>query len=152
MKCCAFPGQPLDAQTRAFMEPRFGHDFGHVRVHTDAKATESARAVDALAYTVGQEVVFSAGRYAPTSFEGSRLLAHELVHVIQQRGQNEISHVEFDREDHRFESEADRMAAKILQFVPGKPAIETKQTSRPHLLRQASRRQAGIREATIRVA
>ncbi len=52
------PGQPLDAEARAFMEPRFGHDFSQVRVHTDAKATESARAVNALAYTVGRDVVW----------------------------------------------------------------------------------------------
>lgn len=59
------PGQPLDPTTRAFMEPRFGHDFSQVRVHTDAKAAESARAVDALAYTVGRDVVFGAGNYLP---------------------------------------------------------------------------------------
>jgi hypothetical protein len=78
------PGQPLDPATRAIMEPRFGHDFGHVRVHSDAKAAESARAVDARAYTLGQDVVFSEGGYSPHSNEGSKLLAHELAHVIQQ--------------------------------------------------------------------
>src|ERR1041385_5790965 len=56
------PGQPLDASTRAFMEPRFGRDFGDVRVHTDGKAAESARAVNARAYTVGNNVVFGAGQ------------------------------------------------------------------------------------------
>lgn len=80
------PGQPLDASTRAFMEPRFGHDFARVRVHTDARAAESARAVNALAYTVGRHVVFGAGRYAPGGGEGRRLLAHELAHVVQQGG------------------------------------------------------------------
>jgi hypothetical protein len=79
------PGQPLDAATRAFMEPRFGHDFSEVRVHTDAKAAESARAVNALAYTVGRDVVFGVGQYAPTSGAGRRLMAHELAHVMQQR-------------------------------------------------------------------
>jgi hypothetical protein len=78
------PGQLLDAATRAFMEPRFGHDFSGVRVHTDAKAGESARAVTALAYTVGQNVVFGAGQYAPQSWAGKRLMAHELTHVAQQ--------------------------------------------------------------------
>ncbi len=78
------PGQPLDAGTRAFMEPRFGHDFSQVRVHTDAKAAESARAVNALAYTVGDDVVFGTGQYAPGSSEGRRLMAHELTHTIQQ--------------------------------------------------------------------
>lgn len=80
------PGRPLDAPTRTFMESRFGHDFGGVRVHTDARAAESARAVDALAYTVGSHVVFNEGRYAPGTQEGRRLLAHELTHVLQQTG------------------------------------------------------------------
>jgi hypothetical protein len=78
------PGQPLDAATRAFFEPRFGYDFSQVRVHTDAKAAESARAVNALAYTVGRDVVFGAGRYAPGTTIGRRLLTHELAHVVQQ--------------------------------------------------------------------
>jgi Domain of unknown function (DUF4157) len=77
-------GQPLDAETRAFMEPRFGHDFGQVRVHTDERAVESAEAVNALAYTVGKDVVFGASQYAPTTTEGKRMLAHELAHSIQQ--------------------------------------------------------------------
>ncbi|HEX7312765.1 MAG TPA: DUF4157 domain-containing protein [Pyrinomonadaceae bacterium] len=80
------PGQPLDASTRAFMEPRFGHDFSRVRVRTDAKAAESARAVNALAYTSMNNIVFGAGQYAPGTSEGRRLLAHELTHVIQQGG------------------------------------------------------------------
>jgi hypothetical protein len=77
-------GQPLDAETRSFFEPRFEHDFSHVRVHTDARAAESAQAVNALAYTVGSEVVFGAGQYAPQTDAGRRLLAHELTHVAQQ--------------------------------------------------------------------
>jgi uncharacterized protein DUF4157 len=77
-------GQPLDASTRAFMELRFGHNFSQVRVHTDAQAAESARAVSALAYTVGRRVVFAGGQYAPSTSKGRRLLAHELVHTIQQ--------------------------------------------------------------------
>jgi DNA/RNA endonuclease G (NUC1) len=78
------PGQPLDAGTRAYFEPRFGHDFSKVRVHTDARAAESARAVNALAYTVGQNISFGAGQYAPDTTLGRRLLAHELTHVYQQ--------------------------------------------------------------------
>ena len=80
------PGAPLDAPTRDFMEPRFGRDFGDVRVHADARAAESARALEALAYTVGRNVVFAAGHYAPQSAAGRQLLAHELSHVVQQRG------------------------------------------------------------------
>ena len=78
------PGQPLDASARSFMEPRFGHDFSGVRVHADDRAATSARAVNALAYTVGRDVVFGAGQYAPGTIAGKRLLAHELTHVVQQ--------------------------------------------------------------------
>src|SRR5260370_13196541 len=82
------PGQPLDLSSRALMEPRFGQDFSNVRVHTDSQAADSAGAVNALAYTVGRDVVFGAGQYAPQSPAGKSLLAHELTHVVQQeRGQ-----------------------------------------------------------------
>jgi hypothetical protein len=77
------PGQPLDFDTRAFMEPRFGYDFSQVRVHLNDQAAESARALNAQAYTVGQDIVFAAGQYAPHSREGRKLLAHELAHTIQ---------------------------------------------------------------------
>ncbi|EFH84857.1 DUF4157 domain-containing protein [Ktedonobacter racemifer] len=83
-------GQPLDQKTRAFMEPRFGHDFSQVRVHTDARATESARAVNALAYTVGRDVVFGSRSYNPHTIAGRFLLAHELTHVAQQKDGNGI--------------------------------------------------------------
>lgn len=79
------PGQPLDASTRAFMEPRFRHDFSAVRVHTDALAAESARAVSARAYTVGSDIVFARDQHRPRTDSGKRLLAHELAHVVQQR-------------------------------------------------------------------
>jgi hypothetical protein len=79
------PGQSLDPATRAFVEPRFGHDFSRVRVHSDGRAAASARTVNALAYTVGENIVFGAGKYAPTTVIGRQLLAHELVHVVQQR-------------------------------------------------------------------
>jgi hypothetical protein len=78
------PGHPLDSATRAFMEPRFGHSFGHVRVHTDEKAEDSADALGALAYTVGRDVVFGAGQYTISSNGGRKLIAHELTHVVQQ--------------------------------------------------------------------
>lgn len=77
-------GAPLDASTRGFMESRFGHDFGRVRIHADAQASESARAVHATAYTVGSDIAFRSGRYAPSTTEGRELLAHELAHVVQQ--------------------------------------------------------------------
>ena len=78
------PGRPLDPNTRAFMEPRFGHDFSQVRVHTDARASQSARAVHARAFTVGRDIAFGAGEYTPETAAGRRLLAHELTHVAQQ--------------------------------------------------------------------
>ena len=78
------PGRALEPSVRARMEPLFGHDFSQVRVHADAKAAESARAVDALAYTVGRDIVLGGGRPAPDT-EG-HVLAHELAHVVQQRG------------------------------------------------------------------
>jgi Domain of unknown function (DUF4157) len=77
------PGQPLDAATRDFLEPRFGCDFSQVRVHTDHKAAESARAVDAAAYTVGRHIVFDRGD-ARNGSPGRRLLVHEISHVLQQ--------------------------------------------------------------------
>jgi hypothetical protein len=78
------PGQPLDAATRSFMEPRFSRDFGDVRVHSDSMAAESARAVGARAYAVGSSIAFSNGEYRPGADSGRRLLAHELAHVVQQ--------------------------------------------------------------------
>lgn len=77
-------GQPLDLATRAFFEPRFGRDLGQVRVHTGSQAAESARALKARAFTIGQNVVFGAGQHTPNTKEGRRLLAHELTHVVQQ--------------------------------------------------------------------
>ncbi len=78
-------GRPLDADLRADMEGRFGADFGDVRIHTDAKATNSAKAVGAHAYTAGSDVVFQRDHYAPDTDAGKRTLAHELTHVLQQR-------------------------------------------------------------------
>src|SRR5438477_4852191 len=80
------PGQPLDAASRAYFEPRFGQEFGNVRVHTAMTAAQSARDVSAHAYTVGQNIVFAAGRFAPATQTGRRLIAHELTHVVQQEG------------------------------------------------------------------
>lgn len=78
------PGQPLDAATRSFFESRFGHDFSRVRVHTDEWAAESAHTVTAMAYTVGRDMVFGSGQYAPQRTAGRHLIAHELAHVVQQ--------------------------------------------------------------------
>lgn len=77
------PARPLDAATREFFEPRFGHDFGHVRVQTD---TAAARSVQAQAFTVGERIVFDPAHFQPGTDAGRRLLAHELTHVLQQGG------------------------------------------------------------------
>ena len=79
-------GQPLDAATRSFFEPRFGYDFSRVRLHADGPAAESAKAIQARAYTVGRDVVFAQNQLSTSTREGKRLLAHELAHIVQQGG------------------------------------------------------------------
>ncbi|KAF5424756.1 protein of unknown function (DUF4157) [Candidatus Methanomarinus sp.] len=81
-----YGGQPLSKSERAYFEPRFGADFSQVRLHSDAQASESARALNAKAYTLGQDVVFGTGQDTPGTSEGRRLMAHELTHVVQQSG------------------------------------------------------------------
>jgi Txe/YoeB family toxin of Txe-Axe toxin-antitoxin module len=93
-------GHPLDPGTRSFMEERFGQDFGKVRIHSDATAAESAEAVNARAYAFGNDIVFGQGEYNPRASGGARLLAHELTHVVQNRGSSQairpfISHEKY---------------------------------------------------------
>ncbi|MGH7516505.1 MAG: eCIS core domain-containing protein [Gemmatimonadales bacterium] len=78
-------GRPLSVSERQFFEPRFGQDFGHVRIHADARAADSARSVNALAYTIGSHITFGEGQYQPGTTKGRTLLAHELTHTVQQR-------------------------------------------------------------------
>lgn len=108
-------GRPLDKSTRDFMEPRFEHDFSRVRVHTDARAAESAQAVSALAYTVGRNIVFGAGQYAPATDSGRRLIAHELAHVVQQSGGDPTpqKHLRVGAENSYYEAEASRTAERV---------------------------------------
>ncbi len=97
------------------MEPRFGHDFSRVRVHADSQAGESARAVSALAYTVGSAIVLDAGQYIPTSVAGRRLLAHELVHVLQgQNGAAPPARLTISQPTDAHEREADQMANAVI--------------------------------------
>jgi len=113
------PGQPLDAQTRAYMEPRFGHDFSKVRIHTDALANESAESVNALAYTVGPQIVFGAGVHQPGARNESELLAHELAHVVQQSQTDEHpASLRVGETDSPFEKEADHMAKAVVSNQP----------------------------------
>ncbi|HTQ30574.1 MAG TPA: DUF4157 domain-containing protein [Opitutaceae bacterium] len=104
-------GQPLESTTRAFMEPRFGYDFSRVRVHTDAKAAESAAAVSAQAYTVGSNIVFGSGRGGA---ENKQLLAHELAHVVQQGGRQAGGSLQVAPAQDSAESAADRAADRVL--------------------------------------
>lgn len=111
------PGQPLDAGSRAFFEPRFGHDFGHVRIHADGLAATSARAVDAQAYTVKEHIAFGPGQYAPATLRGRKLLAHELTHVMQQStSANQL------RPGSAIVTAADHAGSGLLQRQPDKPS------------------------------
>jgi len=118
-------GRPLDAHSRAFFEPRFGRDFSHVRVHTDATAASSARTINAHAFTAGSNIFFAAGRYNPGTDSGLRLIAHELTHTIQksvgpQGGENPPA-----ASAHRFGSETAEFA---VAQAPQQP-IELEQRS-----------------------
>ncbi|MCR8557637.1 DUF4157 domain-containing protein [Mucilaginibacter sp. BJC16-A38] len=77
-------GQSMPEGSRKFFEPKFGHDFSNVKLHTDSVAAKSAQSINALAYTSGNNIVFNTGQYAPESDSGKKLMAHELTHVVQQ--------------------------------------------------------------------
>jgi hypothetical protein len=110
------PGRSLDAATRAFMEPRFGFDFSRVRIHTDSQAAQSARSINALAYTVNHSIAFGAGSYAPHTPAGQRLLAHELAHVVQQGSASPlpIDKLTVGAGNDAAEADADRSANAVL--------------------------------------
>ncbi|HEX7304403.1 DUF4157 domain-containing protein, partial [Lentzea sp.] len=104
-------GSPLDAGVREDMEGRFGQDFSDVRVHTGSAAHDSAKSVNAHAYTVGSNIVFQRERYDPSSDSGKHMLAHELTHVVQQRsgpveGTDNGGGVKVSNPSDRFEREA----------------------------------------------
>ena len=119
------PGQSFDPATRAFMELRFGHDFSNVRVHTNAAAAESAQAVNALAYTVGRDVVFGKEQYHPETAAGKKLLAHELTHTVQQANDFFQSKLTINEPGDQYELEADRRAA---QMIDGSPSVASRRS------------------------
>lgn len=130
-------GSPLDADTRADMESRLGHDFGDVRVHTDSRAHDSARAVNAHAYTVGSNIVFQRDKYDPSSNEGKTMLAHELTHVVQQRsgpvdGSPAGGGIQVSDPSDRFEREAAANADRVMSG----PAPAPVSASAPAVQRQ----------------
>lgn len=126
-------GQPLPADTRSDMESRFGQYFGDVRIHADGGAHESAKSVNAQAYTVGSNIVFQRDKYDPSSPEGRHMLAHELTHVVQQRsgpvdGSEVGGGVKVSDPSDRFEREAvanaDRLMSTNPAAAPAVPAVQ----------------------------
>lgn len=126
-------GQPLDQATRAFMEPRFGHNFSQVRIHTDARAAESAQVVNALAYTVGRDVVFGAGQYTPNTHMGKKLIAHELMHTIQQQN-SQLAVIDSLAHERKAETIADAVHSHrpISRLTPIQSGLVSRQKLRPH--------------------
>ncbi|RFC40251.1 MAG: protein of unknown function (DUF4157) [Candidatus Nitrotoga sp. CP45] len=127
-------GRPLEPALRKDMEQRFGHDFSGVRVHSGPAAAQSARELNALAYTAGRDIVFDAGKFAPDTNDGRRLLAHELTHVVQQRGQRVAAQMKLavGTPGEAGEREADAAADAVMQgrsvpsITPGFPGIQRK--------------------------
>ncbi len=107
-------GRLLPESTRSFFEPRFGADFSGVKVHTDANAHHLARSMNAKAFTVGRDVVFGSGQYSPDSSIGKNLLAHELVHVIQQKGRNAVIARKPDKNPAEKVTESDVLDRELL--------------------------------------
>jgi hypothetical protein len=127
-------GQTLDTDTRTFMESRFDHDFSRVRVHTDDKAARSAQAVNALAYTVGKNIVFQGGEYAPGTMAGKQLLAHELAHTVQQ--DRVSSQVPLTLEMGQPEENAEREASEIGVSAFSQTISKTTSQTGMQLMRQ----------------
>lgn len=118
------PGRPLDAATRAYMEPRFGYDFSNVRVHTDDAAARSARSIDAVAYTAGTDIAFGPGRYGPNTPAGRELLAHELTHVAQQSQASPSHAMATSGATAGADSASEREAATVAYTVAGGGALD----------------------------
>ena len=117
------PGVALDAATRAAMELPFRWDFSQVRVHAGSEAGRSAEAVHAAAYTAGRHIVFAPGEYAPHTTRGQKLLAHELAHVVQQGGMDDVSALKFADPSHAQELAAEQAAEQDHARVwPGRAA------------------------------
>lgn len=116
------------------METDLGHDFSRVRVHTDGRAAESARAVRALAYTVGHNVVFASGQFSPGTASGRKLLAHELTHVAQQGAADSVPNRIPLNDDARYEREADRAGEAAASLNRGPHTIQA--GAAPAIMRQ----------------
>lgn len=161
------PGRALDPATRGFMEPRFSHDFSRVKVHSDTLAAESAQAVGAKAYTVGRDIVFGAHQYAPSTDAGQKLLAHELIHVLQQREASTIPRaLAVSNPGDTTERQADQMAREMTspssydaehsgkrplvdQHATTGALLEVSQTTAPSLQREPTKPRAATGKESI---
>jgi len=151
------PGQRLDGDTRGFMESRFGQDFSQVRVHTDEKAGRSARAVGALAYTVGRDLVFAPQQFAPSTGPGKTLLAHELAHTLQQEHAHMPGGSLRIAESHHHEREADHAAEVAMRgqrvptpSLPSEAGLARFSDTGHHVIEEAGLGGAGFSEREIK--
>jgi len=115
----ANPGAPLEPTLRLKMEQRFGHDFSRVRVHSDYESGQSARLIDARAYTSGHHIVFAGGRFSPDTRAGECLLAHELTHVVQQTREArdlQIGLIQRDDDQHKADDATQEEKEALLNF------------------------------------
>jgi hypothetical protein len=153
-------GRPLEPEVRTFMESRFGEDLSGVRVHTDTHAAETAEWLNAVAYTVGRDIFFGAGKYNPQSTEGKRLLAHELTHVVQQdfhpvADTRKPRGISISNPLDGFEREANRMAESVMFGLSGSsratPVLTPRSSDSTHTLvqRQTNSRNIRYRCGTI---
>jgi hypothetical protein len=133
-------GKPLEPEVRGEMEGRLGHDFGDVRVHDDSAAHDSAKAVNAHAYTVGSNVVFQRDKYDPSSADGKTMLAHELTHVVQQRsgpveGSSAPGGIKVSDPSDRFEREASANAERVMAAPVATPDVQRHEEDEGHVQR-----------------
>lgn len=142
-------GQPLDAATRAFFEPRFSRDFSDVRIHADTEAAASACAIDANAYTADHDIAFADGQYAPETSAGRELLAHELTHVVQQAGEEGIhSTQDVERPAPSFPAAALHSGGlQSGEHENGLLSVKSSPTSPPRIARSEERRAASGKDA-----
>jgi hypothetical protein len=147
-------GQPLDAETRAFFEPRFGRDFSGIRVHTGAGPAASALAVHANAYTVGSEIVFAQDRFVPHTVPGRRLIAHELAHTIQQTGTGGVGRfagqpLSIAAPGDSAEREADRAADAVTRAGIGSVEVSLSVPAEPIAQRESTQGSKGDKKAPV---
>ncbi|MBA7606225.1 hypothetical protein ES703_13373 [subsurface metagenome] len=135
-------GQPLPPNQRTFYESRMGHDFSGVRIHAGTQAADTAQAVQAKAFTLGNNIVFNTGQYSPNNQEGNKLLAHELTHVVQQE-QNQYSKIQKQGEAEavEYDKEFDVFALDLKKAME---PLGTDEEAIFHVLQEARRIPSGL--------